>query len=46
MFGAVPKHFYSNYKTNMMRDAHHLAKSIVENTLKDTDRDKLSCTST
>jgi len=27
----VPKHYYSNYKTNMIRDAHYMAKRIVEN---------------
>ena len=25
----VPKHFYTNYKTNMIRDAHYMAKAIV-----------------
>jgi len=25
----VPKHYYSNYKTNLIRDAHYIAKRIV-----------------
>ena len=27
-FNAVPKHFYTNYKTSMMRDAHEVAKVV------------------
>ena len=26
----VPRHYYSNYKTNMVRDAHFMAKKIVD----------------
>jgi len=25
----VPRHYYSNFKTNMVRDAHFIAKQIV-----------------
>ena len=30
-FKQVPKHFYSNFKTNLIRDAHYMAKAIVQN---------------
>lgn len=30
-FNSVPKHFYTNFKTNLVRDAHYMAKKIVEN---------------
>ena len=29
LFNSIPKHFYTNYKTNMMRDAHYMAKAIA-----------------
>ena len=29
-FTGVPKHFYSNFKTNLIRDAHYMAKRINE----------------
>lgn len=32
-FGSVPKRFYSNYKTNLVRDAHDLAKLVVSDSM-------------
>ena len=28
-FNDVPRHYYSNFKTNLVRDAHYMAKAIV-----------------
>ena len=28
-FNHVPKHFYTNYKTSLMRDAHEVAKVVA-----------------
>lgn len=30
-FKDIPRHFYTNYKTNLIRDAHYMAKAIVGN---------------
>ena len=30
-FKDIPKHFYTNYKTNLIRDAHYMAKALVRN---------------
>lgn len=29
-FTDVPRHFYTNYKTNLIRDAHYMAKRIID----------------
>ena len=31
-FKAVPKAFYTNYKTSLMRDAHEVAKAVAAGT--------------
>ena len=28
-YAGVPKHFYRNFKSNLIRDAHHMAKELV-----------------
>ena len=40
-FKVVPKNFYTNYKTNMMREAHDIANAIVM--MQDDPDMKLEC---